>query len=74
MFNVSADFILTLFRWAISGLLTDGERGGGEGAKRLPFLKSVTDIYYNDKTWHSYTLHKEDAKKYESCDTLLAFC
>ena len=72
MFDVSADFILTLFRMGYFGA-AHGWRGEG-GAKRLPFLKSVTDIYYNDKTWHSYTLHKEDGKKYESCDTLLAFC
>ena len=74
MFDVSADFILTLFRMGYFGAAHGWLGGGGGGGKRLPFLKSVTDIYYNDKAWHSYTLHKEDAKKYESCDTLLAFC
>ena len=31
-------------------------------------------ISYNDKTWHSYTLPKEDPKMYKSHDTPLGFC
>ena len=42
---------------ASSGFLTDGE-----DQKDLPSLKSVTHTY-NDETWHSYTLPKEDMKK-----------
>ena len=37
--------------------------GGVGGAKRPPSLKSVTHTH-NDETWHSYTLPKEDQKKY----------
>ena len=40
-----------------------GIRGrGGRGTKRPPSSKSVTHISYNDETWHSYTLSKEDPK------------
>ena len=36
---------------------------GGGGAKRPPSLKSVTHIIsYNDETWHSHTLPKEDPR------------
>ena len=31
----------------------EGGGGGGEG-----------EIFYHDETWHSYTLHKEDPKRY----------
>ena len=51
-------FCLTLFRWAFSGLLTDGWGGEGGAKRTSPTLKSVT----YDETWHSYTLPKEDAK------------
>ena len=33
----------------------------GWGAERPPSLKSE-NISYNDKTWHGYTLPKEDPK------------
>ena len=36
----------------------------GIRAKRPPSLKSVTHIFYNDETWHSYTLPTEDPKIY----------
>ena len=26
--------------------------------------ENLSHTFYNDKTWHSYTLHKEDPKKY----------
>ena len=38
-----------------------GSAHGGREAKRPPSLKSVTNIY-NDETWHSYTLPKQDPK------------
>ena len=50
-----------------SGLLTDGR-----GAKRTP--PKICHTSYNDETWHSYTLPKEDPKIYESRDTPLEFC
>ena len=36
----------------------------GEGVKSSPFLKSVAHILqsYNDETWYSFTLPKEDSK------------
>ena len=36
----------------------------GEGVKSSPFLKSVTHILqsYNEETWYSFTLPKEDPK------------
>ena len=49
------EFFLTLFRM---GFLGAAHRWGGFLA---PFLKSVI-ISYNDETWHSYTLPKEDQK------------
>ena len=42
---------------AFSGLLTDG----GMWAKN-PLPLNPSHIYYNDETWHSYTLQNEDPK------------
>ena len=41
------------------GMLTDG--GWEWGKKALPPL-NLLRISYNDETWHSYTLPKEDSK------------
>ena len=38
-----------------------GAADGWEGAKGPPSLKQ-SHISYNDETWHSYTLPKEDPK------------
>ena len=47
--------------WVFLGLLTDG--GGGGGAKKAPSPPlNLAHISYNDETWLSYTLHKEDPK------------
>ena len=48
----------------------------GWGGIRPPSLKPVTDthISLNDETCNSYTLHNEDPKIYESCDTPIEFC
>ena len=46
---------LTLFRWALSGLLMDG------GQKKAPSL-NLSHISYNDEIWHSYNLPKEVPK------------
>ena len=48
---------LTLFRM---GLFGAAHKWGG-GAKRSP-LSKICHISYNDETWHSYTLPKEDPK------------
>ena len=42
----------------------------GGGGKKAPLLK-ISHISYNDETWRSYTLAKEDPK-YESLDTPLS--
>ena len=40
------------------------------GCSRMgPFLGHIS---YNDETWHSYTLPREDQKKYESRDTSIS--
>ena len=46
------------------------------GGIRPPSLKPVTHthISLNDETCNSYTLHNEDPKIYESCDTPIEFC
>ena len=36
--------------------------------------KNLSHIFYNEVTWHSYTLHKENPKIYKSRDTPLEFC
>ena len=41
--------------------------------KRLP-LPKMSYISYDDDTWQSYTLPKEDPKSKKSCDTPLEFC
>ena len=56
---------LTEFRVGLSGAAH-----GWWGKKDPPSLKSV----YNDESWRSYTLPKEDPKIYKSCDTPLEFC
>ena len=38
-----------------------------------PLLK-ISQISYNDETWHSYTLPKEDPQIHESPDTSLELC
>ena len=48
-------------------------KGWGWGLKKVLSLKSFSHTY-NDKTWHSYTLPKEDPQKYKSRDTPLEFC
>ena len=35
----------------------------GEGAKRIPLLKNLPHISYNDETGNTYTLPKEKPKK-----------
>ena len=45
--------------------------GGGGGAKKASLPKIC---HYNGETWHSYTLHKEDPKIYESRGTTPNFC
>ena len=59
---------LTLFR-----MVFFGAAHGWVGAFLPPSLKPVT-LSYNDETWHSYTLPKEDPKIYKSRDTSLEFC
>ena len=44
-----------------------------EGAKRPPFPK-ICHTSYNDETWHSCTLPKEDPKTYQLRDTPFEFC
>ena len=48
--------ILSPFRMGLSRAAQEWQ-----GAKRRPSLKSITHIL-NDKTWHTYTLTKEDPK------------
>ena len=36
--------------------------GGGRGGGKIPPPKNLSNISYNDYTWHSYTLPKEDPK------------
>ena len=43
-------------------MLTDSAGGGGR-AKR-PRSQNLPDTFYKCETWHSYTLPKEDPKKY----------
>ena len=47
--------------------------GWGGGQKAPPPPKKLSHIHYNDETWHSYNLPKEDPKIYESRDTPLEF-
>ena len=49
-------FCLTLFMMGLFG----AAHGWGE-AKRLP-LPKICHTSYNDETWHTYTLLKEDPK------------
>ena len=35
---------------------------GGGGSKMAPLPKNLSHISYNNVTWHSYTLPKEDPK------------
>ena len=51
--------LLTYSGWVFWGLLTDGEGGG---SKMAPLPKNLSHISYNNVTWHSYTLPKEDPK------------
>ena len=37
--------------------------------QKAPPLLHLSHISYNDETWHSYTLPKEDPKMYQSRDT-----
>ena len=37
--------------------------------QKAPSLLHLSHISYNDETWHSYTLPKEDPKIYQSRDT-----
>ena len=46
---------------------------GLEKPKRL-LLPKMSYISYDDDTWQSYTLPKEDPKSKKSCDTPLEFC
>ena len=39
-----------------------GGGGGGGGGQKGPPPKNLSHIPYNDETWHSYTLPKEDPK------------
>ena len=47
---------LTLFRWTFLGCSRMGA-----GVKKAP-LSKICHTSYNDETWHSYTLPKEDLK------------
>ena len=42
--------------------------GRGSGVKK-PSPLNLSHIFYNDEAWNSYTLPKEDPKRYESRDT-----
>ena len=53
-------YLLTLFRMGSFGA-AHGWRGEG-GVKKAPLPKNLSHISYNDETWHSYTLLKEDPK------------
>ena len=44
------------------------------GGKKAPPPQNLLHISYNDETWRSYTLVKEDPKIYESRDTPPEFC
>ena len=44
--------------WAAHGW-GEGEGGGGQKGSPLP---KICHTSYNDETWHSYTLPKEDQK------------
>ena len=52
--------LLTLFRMGIFGAAhrSGGVGWGGGGL----FAQNLSHISYNDETWHSYTLAKEDPK------------
>ena len=54
---MSGVYILTLFRMGIFGA---AHRWWG--AKKVPPPLNLWQISYNDETWHSYTLPKEDSK------------
>ena len=47
--------------------------GWGEGDFLAP-LPKIRHTSYNDVTWHSYTLPKEDPKMYKSRDIFLDPC
>ena len=49
-----------------------GERWGGGGGRHPP--ENLSLRYYNNETWHSYTVPTEDPNIYESRDTPLEFC
>ena len=36
--------------------------GGGAGGKKATSPKNLSNVSYNDETWHSYTLPKGDPK------------
>ena len=46
----------------------------GWNGKPLPPSLNLSHISYNDETWHSYALPKEDPKIYEPRGTLPEFC
>ena len=50
---------LTLFRMAIFG----AAHGWGGGGKKPPLPLYLSHTSYNDETWHSCALPKEDPKK-----------
>ena len=39
-----------------------------------PSVQNLLHMSYNDESWHSYTLPKDDPKTYKSRDTPLNFC
>ena len=43
-------------------LFTANRWGGGGGGAKFPLPKNLSHISYKDKTWHNYTLSKEDPK------------
>ena len=49
--------LLTLFR-----IGTYGDAHGWGGGQKSPLPYNLSQISYNDETWHSYTLPKEDTK------------
>ena len=53
LYDIDETHIWPYSVWAFLRLLTGG------GPKRLP-PKNLSHISYNDKTWYSYTLPKED--------------
>ena len=63
--------------YGILNLLTTGlffKAAHGLGGPKMPPPQNMSYISYNDDTWYSYTLPKENHKIYKSRDTPLAFC